>query len=55
MFQISSWYNEGHDDQNKVKHVAIRGSNYGKETGVCMDDMNTKYKYIITFFVLNTM
>ena len=55
MFQISFWYNKGHDDQNKVEHIAVRCSNCGKETSLYVDNMNTKYKYIITSFVLNTV
>ena len=53
MFQISFWYNKGYYDQSKVKHIAIRCSNSGKQTGLYMDNMNTKYKYIITSFLLN--
>ena len=30
MIQISCWYNKGHDDQNKVEHIAIRCINCGK-------------------------
>ena len=41
--------------KNKVEHIAIRCSNCGKETGLSMGDMNTKYKDIITSFVLNTV
>ena len=55
MFQISCCYNKGHDDKNKVEHIAIRCSNCGKETGLYMDSMNTKYKDIITSFLLNTL
>ena len=55
MFQINFWYNKGNNDQNKVEHIATRGSNCGKETVLSMDNMNTKYKDIITSFVLNTV
>ena len=55
MFQISCWYNKGHDDQNKVGNIDIRCSNCGKETMIDMDIMNTKYQDIITSFVLNKM
>ena len=53
MSQISCWYNKGHDDKNKLEHVDKRCSNWEKLNGVSMDDMNTKYKDIITSFVLN--
>ena len=55
MFQISCWYNKGHYDQNKLEHIAIRCSDCGRETGLSMDNMNTKYKDIIASFVLNTL
>ena len=55
MFHISCLYNKGHDDQNKVEYISIRCSNCVKETGVSVDNMNTKYKDIITSFVLNTV
>ena len=51
-FQIRFWYNKGHDEQNKVEHIAIRCINCGKETGLSMDNINTKYKDIITSCVL---
>ena len=35
MIQNRCWYNKGHDDQNKVEHIAIRCSNCGK-TMVCL-------------------
>ena len=49
------WFNQGHDDQNKVENIAIRCSNCGKETMVSMDNMNNTYQDIITSFVLNTV
>ena len=49
------WYNKGNDDKNKVEHIAIRCSNCEKETGLYMDNMNTKFKDIIASFVLNTV
>ena len=55
MFQIHCWYNKGHDDHNKVENIAIRCSNCGKKTGLSMKSINTNYKHIITFFVLNTV
>ena len=54
LFYICCWYNKGHDDQNKVEHIAIRCSNCWGETGSSMD-MNTKYKDIITLFLLSTV
>ena len=51
--QICCCYNKGHDDQNKVELIGIRCSNCGKQTGLSMENMNTKYKDIITSFVLN--
>ena len=55
MFQIRCWYKKVHDDQNEVEHISIRCSNCGKEIGLSMGNMNTKYKDIIILFVLNTM
>ena len=55
MFHICCWYNKWHDDQNKVEYIAIRCSSCGKQTGLSMDDMNTKYKDTTTSFVLNTV
>ena len=54
-FYIRCCYNGGHNDQNKVEHVAIRCINRGKQTDVSMDDMNTKYKDITTLFAFNTV
>ena len=55
MFKISCWYNKGNYDQNKVENIAIRCGNCGKQTGLSIYNINTKYKGIITFFVLNTV
>ena len=44
MFHMRFWYDQELDDQNGVKIIAIRCSNCGKETGLSMDNMNTKYK-----------
>ena len=49
------WYDKEPDDQNHVKIISIRCINYGKETGLYMDNMNTKYKYIVTVFVFNIL
>ena len=48
MFQISCWYNKGHNDQNRVELISIRCSTCGKEARLSMDNINTKYKDIIT-------
>ena len=55
MFQICCWYNKVNGDQNKVEHISVRCSNCGKEIVLYMDNMNTKYKDVITSFVLNTV
>ena len=55
MFKIRCWYNPVEDDQNKVENIAIRCGNFGKETMISMDKMNTTYQDISTSFVLNTM
>ena len=55
MFQICCWYNQGHDDQNKVENIAIRCINCEKETMISMDNMNTTHQNIIPSFVLNTV
>ena len=49
------WYDKESDDQNDVKIIAIRCSNYGRERGLSINNMNTNYKNIITSFVLNTL
>ena len=48
IFKIRCWYNKGHDDKINLEHIAIRCGNCGKETGLSMDNMNTKYKDIFT-------
>ena len=50
MFQIYCWYNQGHDDQNKVENIAIRCINCEKETMISMDNMNTTHQNIIPSF-----
>ena len=55
MFQVNFWHDKEPDDQNFVKIIAIMCSNCGKETGLSMDNMNTKFKDIVTVFVLNTL
>ena len=41
MFQMNCWYNNGHDYQNKVEHIAKMCNNCGKETGLSMKSKNT--------------
>ena len=53
MFQINCWYNKVNGDQNKVEHTAIRCSNCRRGYGLSMDNMNNKYKDIISLFVFN--
>ena len=55
MFQMSFWYDKKPDDQNNVETIDIGCINCGKETGLYMDNMNTKSKYIVTVFLLNTL
>ena len=55
MSQICCCCNKGHGDQNKVEHVSISCINCGKQTGLSMDNMNIKYKDIITSLLLNTV
>ena len=50
MSHMPFWYDKEPDDQNYVKTIAIRCSNFGKETGLFMNNMNTNYKDIITSF-----
>ena len=42
-------------NKNDVKVIAIRCINCGEETGLSMNNMNTKYEDIFTSFVLNTL
>ena len=55
MFQMRFWYDKEPDDHNDMEIIAIRCNNCGKETGLSMYNINTKYKYIVTVFVLNTL
>ena len=52
MIQMRFWYDKEPGDQNGVKIIAIRCSNCRKETSLSMNNMNTKYKYLITSFFL---
>ena len=47
MFQVRFWYDKESDDKYDVKIIAIGCSSCGKETGLFMSNMNTKYKDII--------
>ena len=49
------WYEREPIDQNNVNIIAIRCSNLGKEIFLLMNNINTKYKDIITSFVLNKL
>ena len=42
MFQMRYKYDNERDDENYVKIITIRCSNCGKQTGLSMDNMNTK-------------
>ena len=55
MFQIRFCYDKEPDDQNDVKLLSIGCCSFGKVTGLSMNDMDRKYKEIITSFVLNTL
>ena len=55
MFQMRFCYDKEPDNQNDVNIIALRCNDCGKETGLYMNNMNTKYKYIITPFFLNTL
>ena len=55
MFQMRFWYDKEPANQNYAKVIAMRCINCGKEKGLSMNNMNTKYKYIITSFLLNTL
>ena len=55
IFQIPYKYDNERDDENDVKIITTRCSNCGKQTGLSMDNMNTKYKDIVTVFGLNTL
>ena len=48
------WYDKEPDDQDDVKIIALKCSNCGK-TGLSINNMNTKYKDIITSFALNIL
>ena len=53
IFKINCWYNKVNGDQNKVEHTAIRCSNCRRGYGLSMDNMNNKYKDIVSLFVFN--
>ena len=48
--EMSFKYDNERDDQNDVEIISIRCSNSGTHTSLSMDNMNTNYKYIVTFF-----
>ena len=49
------WYDKEPGDQNYVKIIAIGCINCGKETGLSMNNMNTKYKdqYAVSVLILS--
>ena len=49
------WYDKEPGDQNHVNIIAIRCSNFGKDIGLSMNNINTNYKDIIASFLLNTL
>ena len=55
MFHMCFCYDMEPEDKNYTKVISIRCSNCGKETGLSMNNMNTKCKDIITSFSLNTL
>ena len=55
MFQIHFWYEKESDNHNNVNIIAVRCSNCVEEIGLYMDNMNTKYKCIVSVSVLNTL
>ena len=55
MFNMSFKYDNEHDDENDVKIITIRCSNFVKQTGLSMDNMNSNYTDISTVFVLNKL
>ena len=55
MFQLPSWYNIENVEEIFVETVARRCSNFGKETGLYMNNINNNYKVISTKCVLNTI
>ena len=48
-------YSGGSRDKKYRRKIAIRCSNFGKETMIYVDHLNTTYQDIITTFVLNKM
>ena len=51
--EMSFKYDNERDDQNDVEIISIRCSNSGTHTSLSMDNMNTNYKYIVTFFLIH--
>ena len=56
MFKIKFWWDPKENDlKQTVEKVAIRCSNFVKETMIDVDILDTTYQDIITTFALNTM
>ena len=55
MSQIHFWYEKESDNHNDVNIIAVSCSNCVEKTGLYMDNMDTKYKYIVSVYVLNTL
>ena len=56
MFKIKFWWDPKENDlKQTVEKVAIRCSNFVKETMIYVDILDTTYQDIITTFALNTM
>ena len=56
MFKIKCWRNPRENDlKQTLEKVAIRCSNFGKETMIDVAILDTTHQEIITTFVLNTM
>ena len=56
MFGIKCQCSQGEVEiKNTGEKISIRCSNYGKETMINVDNLNTTYQDIITTFLLNTM
>ena len=55
MFNIQCWYSPGGVEKNTAEKIAIRCNNCGKEKMIDVDNINTIYQGIITYFLLNTI
>ena len=55
MLNIKCWYSSGGAEIKIHQKIAIRCGNFGKETMIYVNNLNTTYQDIITTFVLNTI